>query len=144
MSTENKFGECSSNGRKSTLTPYDVCFDDCDGQDYRCSAAEKCCWHNCNRSCEAIQNLDRIPLITLPAIPINITVTSIEHDTYRTAEISWQMRSHHNRYDEQIDYVIEARAHVGNTFSKHKLSQWYVINGDRFRSERKYSQLNSK
>lgn len=146
MSTETKFGECSTDIRiKSNLTPSDVCFDDCNGQDYRCSAAKKCCWNNCNRSCEIILNLDRIPLVTLPAIPIDILISSVEHQAHRTAEISWQMRSHHNnRYDEQIDYIIEARAHAGSTFSKHKLSQWYVINGNSFRMERKYAQIDFK
>lgn len=129
MSTESKFGECSMEVNKTNRIQSKVCFDDCNGQDYRCSEASKCCWNNCNRSCDSNVYLDRIPLLTLPAIPINLTVFSIKRETHHRAEISWLMRSQHNRYDEQIDYVIEARAHVGCTFSKHKLSQWFLFQG---------------
>lgn len=145
MSTESKFGECSTEVNKMNLIQPTVCFDDCNKQDYRCSAASKCCYrNNCIHSCESNIYLDRIPLLTLPATPINVTVFGVERETHRAAEISWLMRSQHNRYDEQIDYVIEARAHVGCTFSKHKLSQWFIFKGNQVAIDGKHSQNHFK
>lgn len=94
----------------------------------RCSAAMKCCWfNNCNRSCILPDNVNRISIFTLPPIPTNVNVISMEHEVRRKAKISWLMRTSHNNCGEQIDYVVEARAHVGYSFSKHKLGQWFVI-----------------
>lgn len=53
------------------------------------------------------------------------------------------MRLPHNRCEEQIDYIVEARMHVGHSFSKHKLGQWFVIVTDNFQLELMHS-LNSK
>lgn len=88
-------------------------------------------------------NLNRIPTFTLPPIPTNISVVSIEHDARRRAKISWLMRIPHNRCDEHIEYIVEARNHIGNTFLKHKLGQWFVINTDNYHFESMHSH-NSK
>lgn len=89
------------------------------------------------------ENLNRISIFTLPPIPINVSVVSVEHDTKRKAKISWLMRIPHNRCEDKIDYVIEARAHVGNSFSKHKLGQWFAINTENVHLESMHSH-NSK
>lgn len=164
MSSESKFGDCPTISNSSDTK--NSCFDDCDGQDYRwtadflqrncvwwfkwsfqhfrCSSALKCCWtNNCNRSCIMAENLNRISTFILPPIPTNVNVVSIEHDARRRAKISWLMRIPHNRCDEHIEYIIEARAHVGNSFSKHKLGQWFVINTENFHFESMHSH-NSK
>lgn len=136
MSAVHKYGECVNDSNRTTHTSN--CYDDCDGQDWRCSAAEKCCWNNCNRLCQPIENLERISIATLPSIPANVTVLSAEFEQRRTTHISWQMRAHNSRYNELIDYIIEARAHVGYTFAKHKLSHWFPLNIDYIQMERKH------
>lgn len=111
---------------------------------FRCSASLKCCWTNtCNRSCIVPENLNRISTFILPPIPLNVSVVSVEHEARRTAKISWLMRLPHNRCDEQIDYIVEARMHVGHSFSKHKLGQWFVISTENFHLELMHSH-NSK
>lgn len=89
------------------------------------------------------ENLNRISTFTLPPIPFNVSVVSMEHDTKRKAKISWFMRIPHNRCEDKIDYVIEARAHVGYSFSKHKLGQWFAINTENVHLESMHSH-NSK
>lgn len=104
----------------------------------------KCCWiNNCNRSCIMAENLNRISTFTLPPIPTDVSVVSVEHDTRRKAKISWLMRTPHNRCEEQIDYIVEARAHVGHSFSKHKLGQWFAISTENVHIEAMHSH-NSK
>lgn len=103
---------------------------------FRCSAAQKCCWtNNCNRSCILAEDLNRISTFTLPPIPTDVTIISMEYETKRNAKISWLMRIPHNRYDEQIDYVVEARAHIGYTFSIQKLGQSFALNTSNFHHE---------
>lgn len=89
------------------------------------------------------ENLNRISTFILPPIPTNVSVVSIEHDARRRAKISWHMRIPHNHCDERIEYIVEARMHVGNTFSKHKLGQRFVINADNYHFESMHS-YNSK
>lgn len=51
---------------------------------------------------------------------------------------------HDHSSDEHIEYIIEARSHIGNTFSKHKLgSQWFVLHAENFDVESVHSH-NSK
>lgn len=89
------------------------------------------------------ENLNRISTFTLLPIPTNLSVSSMEHEAKRKAKITWLMRIPHNRCEEQIDYVVEARAHIGCTFSKHKMGQWYAINTENFHVESMHSH-NSK
>lgn len=110
----------------------------------RCSSALKCCWiNNCNRSCTMPENLNRISTFTLPPIPTDLSAVSMEHSVRRKAKLSWLMRIPHNRCNEQIDYIFEARAHVGYSFSKHKLGQWFAINTENIHLESMHSH-NSK
>ncbi|XP_031618171.1 uncharacterized protein LOC116337626 isoform X2 [Contarinia nasturtii] len=140
MKHRTKFGDCPKYPNNTRMN----CFDDCDGQDYRCSAAQKCCWiNNCNRSCIMAENLNRVSTFTLLPIPTNISVISMEHEARRKAKITWLMRIAHSRREEQIDYVVEARAHIGYTFSKHKMGQWFAINTENFHIESMHSH-NSK
>lgn len=74
----------------------------------------------------------------LPPIPTNVSVVSMEQGQKRKAKVSWLLP--HHRSEEQIDYVVEARAHVGSSFSKHKLSQWFVINAENLTLEPMHSQ----
>lgn len=95
---------------------------------FRCSASFKCCWINaCNRSCIMPENLSHVSTFILPPIPTNVTVQSMEHEYRRKAKMSWLMRLPHNRCEEQIDYIVEARMHIGHYFARHKLGQWFVI-----------------
>lgn len=111
---------------------------------FRCSSALKCCWINsCNRSCMMAENLNRISTSTLPPIPVNVSLVSSEHEARRTAKITWLMRIPHNHCNEQVDYIVEARSHVGSTFSKHKLGQWFVVRMEHFHLEPMHSH-NSK
>lgn len=89
------------------------------------------------------ENLNRVSTFILPPIPVNVSVVSVEHEARRTAKISWLMRLPHNRCDEQIDYIVEARMHVGHSFSKHKLGQWFVMSTENFHLELLHSH-NSK
>lgn len=141
MSAEQKYGDCETPSNRSEKHGQTLnCFDDCDG-DYRCRASDKCCRVNCNRLCQSATNLDQIPTNVIPSIPTNVTVVSVELEQRRKAYVSWQMRSHHS-HNELIDYIIEARAHVGSTFSKHKLSlsNWFAVDTEYVHMEQKHSQ----
>lgn len=85
------------------------------------------------------ENLNRISAFTLPPIPTNVNVVSIELDARRRAKISWHMRIPHNHCDEHIEYIVEARMHVGNSFSKYKLGQWFVIKAENYHFESMHS-----
>lgn len=78
-----------------------------------------------------VENLNHISTFTLPSIPANVSVISIEHEVRLKAKILWFMQIPHNRDDsEHIEYVIEARAHIGNSYFKHKLGQWFVLHAE--------------
>lgn len=59
------------------------------------------------------ENLNRVSMITLPSIPINVSVMSVEQESRRKAKIIWLMRIPDNHYD-RIEYILEARAHIGH------------------------------
>lgn len=100
------------------------CYDDCDGNDFRCGAIQKCCAFGCSRKCVNATELPQVPLTTLPAIPSDVDVMSLESTARKRAQISWKMP---NRNSDNVDFVLEYRVHVGHTFSEHKLSPWLVI-----------------
>lgn len=85
------------------------------------------------------ENVYRISTFILPPIPTNVSVFSIENEQKRKAKITWLMRIPHSRSQEQIDYVVEARAHIGFSFSKHKLGQWFVISTESLSLESMHS-----
>lgn len=86
------------------------------------------------------ENLNRISTFALPSIPTNVSVISIEHEVRRKVKIMWFMRMPHNHSgDVHIEYVIEARAHIGNTFSKQKLGQWFVLPAENIHFESMHS-----
>lgn len=91
------------------------------------------------------ENLHRMSTFTLPSIPQNLSVMSVEHESRRKAKINWLMRIPHNHGDDEqhIEYIVEARAHIGNLFSKHKLGQWFVLHAENFHLEPMHSH-NSK
>lgn len=96
--------------------------------------------NSCNRSCILAENLNRISTFTLPTIPVNVSVISVEHEVRRKAKIIWMMRIPHNYADgEHIEYIIEARAHIGNSFSKHKLGQWFNLQVENIQIESLHS-----
>lgn len=81
-------------------------------------------------------NLNRISIYTLPSIPVNVSVISVEHEARRKAKIIWLMRTPQNhRVDDHTEYIIEARAHIGNSFSKYKLGQWFVLQTENIQIE---------
>lgn len=169
MSSESKFGDCPKplNSTNTKVSCFDDCEGQdyrwfnkqtkkeaqtqskciltiwdfvCLIKSFRCSSALKCCWiNNCNRSCVMAENLNRVITLTLPPIPTSVSVVSVEHEARQKAKISWLMRIPHNRCDEHIDYIVEARAHIGNSFSKHKFGQWFVVNTENFHLESMHS-----
>lgn len=161
MSSKIKLGDCPRMVNSTDARRSNNCFDDCLNDfrwdwhnrshmyciseslkySYRCSSALKCCWINsCNRSCVMAENLNRISTFALPSIPTNISVISIEHELRRKVKIMWFMRIPYNHSgDEHIEYVLEARAHIGNTFSKHKLGHWFVLQADNINIESTHS-----
>lgn len=124
MADEQKPGDCPS--AMNASLGQSVCFDDCNGHDYQCVGTQKCCPNGCHRICENALNLNAIDSAVLPALPMNVSVLSVESDMRRKARISWEMLPHDDGL-ESIDFIIEARVHVGHTFSPHKLSHWYVM-----------------
>lgn len=62
------------------------------------------------------ENLNRISAFTLPPIPTNVNVVSIELDARRRAKISWHMRIPHNHCDEHIEYIVEAQCMLATHF----------------------------
>lgn len=108
----------------------------------RCSAAFKCCWMNsCNRSCVMAENLNRVSMITLPSIPINVSAISVEQESRRKAKIIWLMRIPDNHYYDRIEYILEARSHIGHSFSKYKLSEWFVLQAENILIESMHSHI---
>lgn len=86
------------------------------------------------------ENLNRVSSFTLPTIPFNVSVISLEHDVRRNAKIIWLMRMPHNHSDdEHIEYIIEARAHIGNSFSRPKLGQWFILQAENIQIESMHS-----
>lgn len=85
------------------------------------------------------ENLNRISTFILPSIPINVSVASVEHEARRKAKITWLMRMPHNHHQNELEYIIEARAHIGNSFSKYKLSQWFVLQAENTQVESVHS-----
>lgn len=125
MMEEKKLGECLQNDRIRSINDT-LCYNDCDGQDFRCAATQKCCWSGCNQTCQKAENLANWSSLAIPPIPENVTVFSNEKEVRRQAHICWEMSSLQNN----TEFIIEGRVHVGNTFSIHKLSNWYVVNTD--------------
>lgn len=119
MIHESKHGRCPSIEEENT-----VCYNDCDNKDYRCGGIEKCCAIGCSKKCINATNFETIPLSTLPPIPSNVKVTSMESHRRKTAQISWEIPQ---RNGEEIEYVIENRMHIGYTFAEYKLSEWSVV-----------------
>lgn len=86
------------------------------------------------------ENLNRVSMITLPSIPINVSVMSVEQESHRKAKIIWLMRIPDNHYD-RIEYILEARAHIGHSFSKYKLAQWFVLQAENILIESIHSHI---
>lgn len=127
--TEAKLGLCPYRAAPTNAVSSD-CLDDCDGHDYKCSNTQKCCWNRCNRICENAEELGNVSMEILPSIPVHLTVVSVEHEFKRKAQLSWEMFVLNERLDAIVDYAIEARVHIGHTFARHKLSDWFVFNAD--------------
>lgn len=127
MANERKPGDCPT--MLNASLGQSQCFDDCNGIDYQCVGTQKCCPNGCHRICENPLNLNAIDVSVLPAVPFNVSVFSMESEMRRKIRITWQIMQRHNQDDDidAIDFIIEARVHVGQTFSPHKLSHWYVM-----------------
>lgn len=81
-------------------------------------------------------------MILLPPIPNDVRVNSLEHEVRRRAKITWLMRmprGNRNDWDDHIEYIVEARAHIGHSFSKHKLGQWFVMHTENCHIESTHS-----
>lgn len=125
MLNEQKPGDCPS--AVNTSLGQAQCFDDCNGHDYRCVGTQKCCSNGCHRICVNPLNLDAVDVLALPAIPTNVTVVTVEPEMRRKARIAWDMQYHSGDGIELFDFIVEARVHIGHTFSPHKLSHWFTI-----------------
>lgn len=127
MADERKPGDCSS--AVNTSLGQSQCFDDCNGHDYQCVATQKCCPNGCHRICDNALNLNAIDGSVLPAVPVNVSVSSMESEMRRKVRVAWELLHLHEREIElgTVDFIVEARVHVGHTFSAHKLSHWYVV-----------------
>lgn len=120
MLNTTKYGNCPPHN--PAKTSFDsICMDTCGGYDYKCPGIQKCCQHQCGRTCQMAENLDLVPHTILPAIPENVTV--VYSNSRNMAEIRWQLRSEVAK--PKNFYVIEARAHAGYIFAEHKLSKWF-------------------
>lgn len=125
MANERKPGDCPT--AVNTSLGQSPCFDDCNGRDYQCVGIQKCCPNGCHRICENALNLNAIDATVLPTIPMNVSALSWESEMRRRVRISWEMLHCHDNDLEAIDFIVEARVHVGHTFSPHKLSHWFVV-----------------
>lgn len=121
-----KHGECPAHSGSNKRSNESLCIDECSGQDYRCPNTHKCCNHKCGRTCLPV-GLESIPNRVLLPIPHHLSVVSVPYHR-NWAELSWTMDTPLMSISPAMYFVVEARAHSGFTYAKHKLSKWFNIN----------------
>lgn len=119
MMQESKYGQCPTLEGDTN-----ICYNDCDEKDFRCGGIQKCCAIGCSNKCMNATKLEEIQITSLPMIPSEVEVKSLEDQERKTVQVTWKML-YHNR--DAIEYIIECRVHVGYTFAEYKLSEWFVV-----------------
>lgn len=91
--------------------------------DSSCPAAQRCCTIGCARSCQPV-DLARVPLALLPAIPHNVTVTTLLPMQPHSVSITFLLNLPSNG-DVDVRLMLEARNHAGFAFRPRRMGQWH-------------------